>query len=148
MAKKGRNVSREKVAGMGTAGAATMLATGLISDGDSAHKKKMKNLKKTSDAQRRVRQSKISDLKVKAAQQKISQLERINEKNLSARDKKIRRELIGREKDIIKGAKPRTLASIASKVGLKTIPGVGAFLSLFASTPAYARGGNVNKKRR
>ena len=109
-------------------------------------------IKKDRDTKRRekskVRRAKIDATTAKIAQQKIGQLENINEKHLSARDKKIRRELINREKDVIKGLKPRTLTSIASKVGLKSIPGVGAFLSLFASTPAYGRGGNVNKKRR
>jgi hypothetical protein len=150
--KKSRNTSRTKLAGIGTAGTLATIAGAVALDEGVAHQRRMKKAKKERDARRqeraKVRQDKLSNLKVKAAQQNVSQLEKINEKNLSNRDKKIRRELINREKDIIKGAKPRTLTSIASKVGLKSIPGVGAFLSLFASTPAYRRGGNVNKKRR
>ena len=71
------------------------------------------------------------------SKQKIAQLEKINEKNLSNRDKKIRRELINREKEILKGVKPRTLASIASKVGLKSSAFIEATpLSLFVVIPA------------
>ena len=129
---------------LGGAAAATYLGT--------EDERRRKKFKKDRDARRRerskVRKAKIDATTVKIAQQKIGQLENINEKHLSTRDRKIRRELINRERDIIKGVKPRTLTSIASKVGLKSIPGVGAFLSLFASTPAYKRGGNVSKKRR
>ena len=129
---------------LGGAAAATYLGT--------EDERRRKKFKKDRDTKRRekskVRRAKIDATTAKIAQQKIGQLENINEKHLSARDKKIRRELINREKDVMKGLKPRTLTSIASKVGLKSIPGVGAFLSLFASTPAYGRGGNVNKKRR
>ena len=152
MAEKGRNVSRKKIGDIGTAGALGTITTAVVADEGLAHQRKMKKLRKTADARRQertnVRQAKINETKSNVSKQKIAQLEKINEKNLSARDKKIRRELINREKDIIRGLKPRTLTSIASKVGLKSIPGVGAFLSLFASTPAYGRGGNVNKKRR
>ena len=151
MAEKGRNVSRKKMGDIGTAGALATIATAVVADEGVAHQRRRKKAKKARDEKRRkesaARRATINATTIKISEQKISQLEKINEKHLSARDRKIRRELINREKEIIKGVKPRTLASIASKVGLKTIPGVGAFLSLFASTPAYRRGGTVNKRR-
>ena len=64
-----------------------------------------------------------------------------------AEDKKIKTELIKREKDILKGLKPASLAKTAAKIGLKSIPAVGAFLSMFSSTPAYAHGGKVSRGR-
>ena len=81
----------------------------------------------------------------------LDRLTKINPSNLSTRDRKVRQELIRRQKDIIKGAKPQTLAKAATKLGLRSIPGVGAFLAAVSSTPAgqgSARFGPGSKKNK
>jgi len=115
------------------------------------------------ETRKKLRQSKIqgrvSSIQTKNAQQKLDLLENIDSKSLSERNKKIRDAHIARQKDIIKGLKPPTLASSAAKFGLKSIPVVGTFLSIFSSKPAgagsdivpgqeYKFGGKVAKKHR
>ena len=77
---------------------------------------------------------------IRLAKEEVGRLEKIKSKDLSPKDRKIKQELIKRQKDIIKGLKPETLPKIAAKVGLKSIPGVGAFLS--ALTPKSAGKGS------
>jgi hypothetical protein len=123
------------------------------------------------ETRKKLRQSKIqgrvSSIQTKNAQQKLDLLENIDSKSLSERNKKIRNAHIARQKDIIKGLKPPTLASSAAKFGLKSIPVVGTFLSIVSSKPAgvdsdimpgqktkkdgtlyYKSGGKVAKKHR
>ena len=73
---------------------------------------------------------------IRLAKEEVGRLEKIKSKDLSPKDRKIKQELIKRQKDIIKGLKPETLPKIAAKVGLKSIPGVGAFLSALTPKPA------------
>jgi len=123
------------------------------------------------ETRKKLRQSKIqgrvSSIQTKNAQQKLDLLENIDSKSLSERNQKIRNAHIARQKDIIKGLKPPTLASSAAKFGLKSIPVVGTFLSIISSKPAgvdsdivpgqktkkdgtsyYKSGGKVAKKHR
>lgn len=105
------------------------------------------------------RQKRISSTQTKNAKQQLDLLKGIDSKALSERDRKIKTALIARQKDIIKGLKPPTLASTAARYGLKSLPGIGTFLSIFSSKPAgagsdivpgqaYKSGGKVAKKRR
>ena len=99
----------------------------------------LKNKKKKDLARKTTqRQQRVSSIQTKNAQQKLDLLKRIDSNSLSERDKKIRNAHIARQKDIIKGLKPPTLASSAAKFGLKSIPVVGTFLSIISSKPAGA----------
>ena len=129
---------------LGGAAAATYLGTA-DERKSTAIKKKIREKR---EEKSKARKTKSANIKTQVAQQNIKNLERIKEKDLSAKNRKIRRELINREKAAIKGLKPPTLVKTAAKLGLKSIPGVGTFLALFGSTPAYRRGGNVSKKHR
>ena len=115
----------------GAAGA-TYLATADERKRNKQDKARQDKRKKESEA----RKAKTNAGKVQVAEQKIQELERIKSKDLSAKDRKIKAELIKRERDIVKGLKPKTLAQTAAKLGLKSIPGIGAFLTAFSSTPA------------
>ena len=117
---------------LGGAAAATYLGT--ADERSSAATKK--KIRKRREEKSKVRKTKTANIKTQLAQQNIKNLENINEKNLSAKDRKIRRELISREKAAIKGLKPPTLAKTAARLGLKSIPGVGTFLAIVSSTPA------------
>lgn len=105
------------------------------------------------------RQKRISSTQAKNAKQQLDLLKGIDSKALSERDRKIKNALVARQKDIIKGLKPPTLASSAAKFGLRSLPGVGTFLSMMSPKPAgagsdivpgqeYKSGGKVAKKRR
>lgn len=118
-------------------------------------KKRQKRL----DTKKTQRQQRTSSIQTKNAQQKLDLLKGINSKDLSERDRKIKNALMVRQKDIIKGLKPPTLASTAAKFGLRSIPAIGTFLSMFSPKPAgagsdivpgqeYKSGGKVAKKRR
>lgn len=105
------------------------------------------------------RQKRISSTQAKNAKQQLDLLKGIDSKALSERDRKIKNALMARQKDIIKGLKPPTLASSAAKFGLKSIPGIGTFIAMFSSKPAgagsdivpgqaYKSGGIVKRKKR
>lgn len=104
------------------------------------------------ETRKELRQNKIrervSSIQTKNAQQKLDLLKKIDSNSLSERDVKVKNALIDRQKDIIKGLKPPTLASSAAKFGLKSLPAIGTFLSIFSSKPAYKAGGKVTKKQR
>ena len=105
------------------------------------------------------RQKRISSTQAKNAKQQLDLLKGIDSKALSERDRKIKNALVARQKDIIKGLKPPTLASSAAKFGLRSIPAIGTFLSMMSPKPAgagsdivpgqeYKSGGKVTKKHR
>ena len=91
---------------------------------------------------------------IRLAQEEVERLQRIKSKDLSPKDRKIKQELIKRQKDIIKGLKPETLPKIAAKIGLKAIPGVGTFLAGLgpkkmgtSSLDGFKKGGAVMRGR-
>tara|TARA_A100000171_G_C2005307_1_gene83776 strand:- start:47 stop:418 length:372 start_codon:yes stop_codon:yes gene_type:complete len=111
------------------------------------------------DKRREKMRKDISSMQSKNAKQQLDLLKGINSKVLSERDRKIKKALMARQKDIIKGLKPPTLASTAAKFGLRSIPGIGTFIAMFSPKPAgagsdivpgqeYKSGGKVAKKRR
>jgi hypothetical protein len=119
----------------------------------------MSDLKTRVELRALKRQQRTASIQTKNAQQELDLLKRIDSKALSAKDKKIKNALMARQKDIIKGLKPPTLASSAAKFGLRSLPGVGTFLSMMSSKPAgagsdrvpgqeYKSGGKVTKKHR
>ena len=82
-----------------------------------------------------------------AAETRLAQLQNIKPSNLSTEDRKVRTAYIKEQKNILKDLKPKTVASIAKSIGLKSIPGIGAFIGMFSSTPAYSHGGKVHRGR-
>jgi hypothetical protein len=114
----------------------------------------MKNPKRKPRKRRPIKKSSNAS-SIRLAQEEVGRLEKIKSKDLSPNNREIKQELIKRQKDIIKGLKPETLPKIAAKVGLKSIPGVGAFLSALTPKPAgkgssldgFKKGGAVMRGR-
>ena len=81
---------------------------------------------------------KLSSKKSKSllARQRVQKLREIRRENLNKRQERIRNAHLSNQTNIAKGKSPKTLLQLAKSAGLKKIPGVGAFISLFASTPA------------
>ena len=129
-----------------TAAGATALATK-----KSPRQKKSEQLKKKKQQRTQARQAKTVSMRnqanATAAQNKLERLQNIKPSVLSDKEKKVRKALIQEQKSIIKGATKSTAKEIAKKVGLRSIPVVGAFLTAFESTPAYSRGGVGKKKK-
>ena len=117
---------------MGVAGAASIYSMG------------PKNTKTNRIQERRNKQNKkISQSKVKVDKAKLSfakedlkRLEKIKNSDLSKSNIKVKNELIKKQKDIIKKGTSNTLKDIAKKIGLRAIPGAGAFIAAFSSSPA------------
>lgn len=119
-------------------------------DADSHNRQLRKSEKKRQKeraARSTQRQANIAESTRKVAQQKLEQLENIKPQDLSAEDRKIRQAYIKEQKNVIKGATKSTAKDLAKSIGLRSIPGLGAFISLFASKPAYAHGGKVHRGR-
>ena len=133
----------------GTAAAAAG-ATALANK-KSPRQKKSEQLKKKEQQRVQTRKDKTVSMRnqanATAAQTKLDRLQNIKPSNLSDRNQKVRKALIQEQKNIIKGATKSTAKEIAKKVGLRSIPVIGAFLTAFESTPAYSRGGVVKKKK-
>ena len=142
-------------------GAATSLAGigayGLYEAGSEgrASRNRQKQIRKKREERRQKKsaasQARVSAAKTQAAEMAKKRLNDINPKNLSADDKKIRTQLIKEQNDIIKGNKPKTPTSVLKSLGLRALPGVGAFITMataaFSSTPAYGQGGKVCRGR-
>jgi len=141
MAPKGRNKSRTVKNALGASALAAGAAGAALAGYEAgSHTRNKKAYKKKQQQRRQARSQKITAetnvIKTKTAKMELDRITKINPKHLSTRDRKIRQELIRRQKDIIKGAKPQTLAKVAAKLGLRSIPGVGAFITAFSSKPA------------
>ena len=133
----------------GTAAAAAG-ATALAAK-KSPRQKRIEEIKKKEQQRTQERKAKTVSMRNQAnavaAQGKLDRLQNIKPSDLSDRDKKVRKALIQEQKSILKGATKSTTKEIAKKVGLRSIPVVGAFLAAFESTPAYSRGGVGKKKK-
>lgn len=70
------------------------------------------------------------------AEKRITELRKIRDADINNRQKMIKNAHIANQKAIIKGKAPKTSLQIAKSIGLKSIPGVGAFISAISSTPA------------
>ena len=156
MAPKGRNKSRTVKNALGAATAGTVAAgVGLAAyEADEHNRVKRRSQKKREQSRQEKRTkalARTNATKTATAKMELDRITKINPKDLSTRDRKIRQELIKRQKNIIKGAKPETLAKAAARLGLRSIPGVGAFLTAVSSTPAgqgSARFGPGSKKNK
>jgi len=156
MAPKGRNKSRTVknalgAAAVGTVAAGAGLAAYEADEHNRVKRRSQKRRQKATEERRNKTITKTNATKTATAKMELDRLTKINPSNLSTRDRKVRQELIRRQKDIIKGAKPQTLAKAATKLGLRSIPGVGAFLAAVSSTPAgqgSARFGPGSKKNK
>ena len=117
---------------MGVAGAASIYSMG------------PKNTKTNRTQERRDKQNKkLNQSKVKVDKAKLSfakedlkRLQNIKNSDLDKSNIKVKNELIKKQKDIIKKGTSNTLKDIAKKIGLKAIPGAGAFIAAFSSSPA------------
>lgn len=142
MANKGRNkprTSAKNVLGAATVGTIAAGAGLAAYDADTPNRNKRRREKQrqaTRTAKRTKTNTITNQTKTETAKIRLQNLQKINSKDLSTKDTKIKNELIKREKDIIKGLKPPTIAKTAAKIGLRAMPGVGAFLTAFGSTPA------------
>jgi hypothetical protein len=125
---------------METAGAALMGASGAA----GIYSLGPKNTKTNRIQERRKKQSKkiteskakIDKAKLNFAKEDLKRLQKIKNSDLSKSNIKVKNELIKKQQDIIKKGTSNTLKDIAKKIGLKTIPGVGAFITAFSSSPA------------
>ena len=70
------------------------------------------------------------------AEKRITELRKIRDADINKRQKMIKNAHLSNQKAIIKGKAPKTALQIAKSIGLKSIPGVGAFISAISSTPA------------
>ena len=136
---------------MVTGTAAAAAGATALANKKSPRQKRIKELKNKEQQRVQVRKNKTVSMRnqvnATTAQNKLDRLQNINPSNLSDRDKKVRKALIQEQKSILKGATKSTAKEIAKKVGLRSIPVVGAFLAAFESTPAYKRGGMAKKKK-
>ncbi len=144
------NESNKSGATMVAGTAAAAAGATALANKKSPRQKRNEELKKKE--QQRVQTRKDNTVSMRnqasatAAQTKLDRLQNIKPSNLNDRNKKVRQALIQEQKSIIKGATKSTAKEIAKKVGLRSIPLVGAFLTAFESTPAYSRGGMGKKK--
>jgi hypothetical protein len=125
---------------METAGAALMGAAGAA----GIYSLGPKNTKTNRIQERRKKQNKkiteskakIDKAKLNFAKEDLKRLQKIKNSDLSKSNIKVKNELIKKQQDIIKKGTSNTLKDIAKKIGLKTIPGAGAFITAFSSSPA------------
>jgi len=151
-------MDRDKAEALGvTASLAGIGAAGLYaaeSEG-RATRNRQKQIRKNREERRQKKsaksQARVSAAKTQAAEMKVQRLNDLNPKDLSADDKKIRTQLIKEQNDIIKGNKPKTPPSLLKSLGIRALPGVGAFIAMataaLSSTPAYGQGGKVCRGR-
>jgi len=144
------NENNKYGATMVTGTAAAAAGATALANKKSPRQKKSEQLKKKEQQRVQARKAKTVSMRnqanATAAQNKLERLQNIKPSNLSDRNQKVRKALIQEQKSIIKGATKSTAKEIAKKVGLRSIPVVGAFLTAFESTPAYSRGGMSKKK--
>jgi uncharacterized protein YcbK (DUF882 family) len=129
------------------AGGAAYLAGGDKRKQKKADKARQDRRNKVRKARKDKTVSMRNQANAEVAQSKLDRLQKIKPSDLNDKNKKVRKALIQEQKNIIKGATKSTAKEIAKKVGLRSIPVIGAFLTAFESTPAYSRGGVVKKKK-
>jgi len=124
---------------MGVAGAASIYSMGPKNTKTNRTQKRIKKQYK------KLIQSKASADKAKLsfAKQDLKRLQNIKNSDLDKSNIKVKNELIKKQKDIIKKGTSNTLKDIAKKIGLRSIPGVGTFITAFSSNPAGKGSDNV-----
>jgi len=117
---------------MGAAGAASIYSLGpKNTKTNRIQERRKKQNKKITESKTKINQAKIS-----LAKEQLQRLERIKNGDLEKKNVKVKNELIKKQKDIIKKGTSSTLKDIAKKIGLRAIPGAGAFIAAFSSSPA------------
>ena len=130
-------------------GAAT--ATGATLAAGKLASKKKKLIKRQPTKARSRHTANAKDTKIKTAQMKMEQLQKIKPSNLSPKDVKARNALIQQQKEIVKGLTKTPAKELAKKFALRGIPVLGSFIAAFSSTPAgqgSARFGPGSKKNK
>ena len=145
------NENNKYGAAMVSGTAATAAGATALAAKKSPRQKRSEEIRKKEQQRTQARKDKTVSMRnqanATAAQGKLDRLQNIKPSNLSDKNKKVRKALIQEQKSILKGATKSTAKEIAKKVGLRSIPVVGAFLAAFESTPAYSRGGVGKKKK-
>ena len=148
-------LSYDEKAALGYAGTLTGGAAAIVASEGARERRKNKRLKEIQErGEERVQARKEKTSKGRnqarkaAAETRLTQLQRIKPSDLSPENRKIRTAYIKEQKNILKDLKPKTAASIAKSIGLKFIPGIGAFIAAISSTPAYQYGGKVYRGRK
>ena len=117
---------------LGASGAAGIYSLGpKNTKTDRIQKRKKKQSKKIKESKAKVDKAKLS-----FAKEDLKRLEKIKNSDLSKSNIKVKNELIKKQKDIIKKGTSNTLKDIAKKIGLRAIPGAGAFIAAFSSSSA------------
>lgn len=148
-------LSYDEKAALGYAGTLIGGAAAIVASEGARERRKNKRLKEIQErGEERVQARKEKTSKGRnqarkaAAETRLTQLQRIKPSDLSPENRKIRIAYIKEQKNILKDLKPKTVASIAKSIGLKSIPGIGAFIAAISSTPAYQYGGKVYRGRK
>ena len=124
---------------MGVAGAASIYSMGpKNTKTNRIQERKNKQNKKISQSKVKVDKAKLS-----FAKEDLKRLQKIKNSDLDKSNIKVKNELIKKQKDIIKKGTSNTLKDIAKKIGLRAIPGAGAFIAAFSSSPAGKGSDNV-----
>ena len=124
---------------MGAAGAASIYSLGpKNTNTNRIQERRKKQNKKITESKTKINQAKIS-----LAKEQLQRLERIKNGDLEKKNVKVKNELIKKQKDIIKKGTSNTLKDIAKKIGLRAIPGAGAFITAFSSSPAGKGSDNI-----
>jgi len=124
---------------MEAAGAASIYSLGpKKTKTNRRQERRKKQNKKITESKTKINQAKIS-----LAKEQLQRLERIKNGDLEKKNVKVKNELIKKQKDIIKKGTSNTLKDIAKKIGLRAIPGAGAFIAAFSSSPAGKGSDNV-----
>tara|TARA_R110002111_G_C5693041_1_gene344993 strand:+ start:49 stop:510 length:462 start_codon:yes stop_codon:yes gene_type:complete len=117
---------------MGVAGAASIYSMGpKNTKTNRIQERKKKQYKKINESKTKVDKAKLS-----FAKEDLKRLQNIKNSDLDKSNIKVKNELIKKQKDIIKKGTSNTLKDIAKKIGLRAIPGAGAFITAFSSSPA------------
>ena len=133
------------IVGSGATAAGATLAAGKLAS------KKKKPTKRQPTKARSRHTVNAKDTKIKTAQMKMEQLQKIKPSNLSLKDVKARNALIQQQKEIVKGLTKTPAKELAKRFALRSIPVVGSFIAAFSSTPAgqgSARFGPGSKKNK
>jgi hypothetical protein len=135
MAEDNRKLMGAALAG-GIAGAGGAAAIGAsTSIRDRRRRRKQDASEKKAFERRQATKKTQTKVKKQTAEFRLERLQRIKPSDLDPRDRKIRTAYIKEQKNILKGLKPNPTASIAKTIGLRSLPGIGAFLTAISSTP-------------
>ena len=126
-----KETSKERQAKLKQKGAREAARVRSLNNLTKAGDKEMANIRKKSAAA-----DKALLKAAEKAEKQIIELRKIRDADINNRQKMIKKAHLSNQKAIIKGKAPKTVLQIARSIGLKSIPGIGAFISAISSTPA------------